>query len=159
MAFETILGVLSIGAGVMGAVGQIQSANAQADAAEQNAEIQRRNAATALASSEADAARTEDRTRRGIATAINNTAGNGIDVTLGTPLDLMSDMAAEGALDAQITRWKGRSGAAGNQMQAAASEASADQMRTAGLFGAGGTLLTSGARYVGTRYQSGKAGY
>jgi hypothetical protein len=126
-----------------------------------NAEQQRINAGVQLNQAEAEAARTEAGTRRRVASGFNQAAASGVDPGYGSPLDLLGDIAAEGALDTQIQRWKGRAGATAQLAQAGAFEQSAlfaddaaDQARTSGFIRAGTTLLGSAAQYGAMRMPS-----
>jgi len=157
----------ALGAGVS-AISAITGGNQQAAAMEQqaaadrrNAEQQRINAGVQLNQAEAEAARTEAGTRRRVASGFNQAAASGVDPGYGSPLDLLGDIAAEGALDTQIQRWKGRAGATAQLAQAGAFEQSAlfaddaaDQARTSGFIRAGTTLLGSAAQYGAMRMPS-----
>jgi hypothetical protein len=149
---ETIA-ALAVASTAVSAASAVSAGQQQAAMANHNADIQRVSAGTALASSEADAARIQDRTRRTLATGVNNQAGSGVDPTTGSPLDVMSDMAAQGSLDSQIAEWKGRQGAAGLEDQAGVSRLQAGQAATAGYMQAGSTLLGGAAR-AGSMYTS-----
>jgi len=144
--------------------GQQQSAamQAQGEADRANAAQARVNAAVQLNQSEAEAVRTEASTRRRVASGFNLAAATGGDAGYGSPLDVLGDIAAEGALDIQIQRWKGR--AAGNQALAQAggfdrsadqAAAAGDQAATAGFVRAGTTLLGGLGQYGSTRVRAG----
>jgi len=145
-AATTAAPYLAIGGSVLSAIGSIQGANAQADALERNAQVARVNAGSALAQSEAEAARQERDNRRRIATAVNAGAASGVDVASGSPLDLMADLAAEASLDEQITRWRGARQANASLTQGRQQLDQAGQTRTAGFMSAGTTLLTGFGR-------------
>ncbi len=150
-------GISTISA-VMGGQQQAAALEQQAEADRRNAQQTRINAAVQLNQAEAEAARTEAGTRRRVASAFNLAGSSGGDPTYGSPLDLMGDMAAEGALDAAIQRWKGRSAAQGALAQAGGLEAqagfndsAADAAGTAGLIRGGTTLLGGLAQYGTTQ--------
>lgn len=149
MEATTIMMAMAAVSGVVGAVGSIQAGNAQSAALERNAEVGKVNAGSQLAQSEAEAARQQTANQRRIATATNAAAGSGVDVGSGSPLDVMGDLAAEGALDEQITRWKGRRAADAYRQQSTNDSAAADQASTAGYLNAGTTLLTTAGRAYG----------
>lgn len=139
---------------IMGGQQQAAAYEQQAEAQRRNAEQARINAAVQMNSAEAEAARTEAQTRRRTAAGFNAAAASGVDPGFGSPLDVLGDIAAEGALDTQIQRWKGR--AAGNaQLAQAASferaagyaDDAASQAGTAGWIRAGTTLLGGLAQY------------
>lgn len=148
----TIIAGISAASGILGAVGSLQAGSAQSAALERNAEIDRQNAAQAMTAAEADVARQQDADRRRRATAFNAAAGSGVDPTGGSPLELMADMAAQGALDQEITRWRGRTRADAYLTQAGNDLAAADQASTASYLSAGSTLLTT----AGRTYQTAK---
>ena len=134
----------------------------QAQQQQNNADQARINAGAALSAGEADAARQQDQTRRRLAAGINQAAGSGVDPGFGSPLDLMADVAAEGALDVQIKRYKARAEAdryvqqgAGFDAQAAASGAAASEAASAGLWRAGTTVLGGFADYGRLRTRMG----
>jgi hypothetical protein len=136
--------------------GQQQQAayEAQAAADRRNADQSRINAGVALNQAEAEAARTEAETRRRVAGGFNSAAASGVDPGFGSPLDVLGDIAAEGALDTQIQRWKGRAGARAQLAQADGFEQSAlfaqdagSAAATSGFIRAGTTLLGGLAQY------------
>jgi hypothetical protein len=154
-------GISAISA-ISGAQQQSAAMATQAEYQRANAEQARINAGSALNASEAEAARAEAQARRRSATAFNAAAGSGVDPTFGSPLDLMADIAAEGALDTQIQRWKGRNQAAGYQTQAgnfeaqgAASDIAGSNVAAAGPIRAGTTLLGGLAQYGMMRSRAG----
>jgi dihydroxyacetone kinase len=152
---------LAMASAGISAISAITGGNQQAAAMEQqaaadraNADQSRVNAAVQLNQAEAEAARTDSQTRRRVAAGFNQAAASGLDPGFGSPLDLLGDIAAEGALDTQIQRWKGRAGGAAQLAQAGAFERSAlfadqgaDQARTSGYIRAGTTLLGGAAQY------------
>lgn len=157
-------GISAISA-VMGGQQQAQALEAQAESDRRNAQQSRINAAVQLNSAEAEAARTEAATRRRVASGFNAAAGSGVDPGFGSPLDLLGDIAAEGALDTEIQRWKGRAAGRAQLAQAGAFEQSAlfaeDNASSAGTTGfirAGTTLLGGLAQYAGMRTTPSVAG-
>lgn len=151
-------GISAISA-ITGGMQQQAALERQADADRRNAEQARINAAAQMNQAEAEVQRGEGETRRRTASAFNLAGASGGDPSYGSPLDLMGDIAAEGALDAQIKRYKGR--AAGNaalaqagalETQAGFSDSAASAAGTAGFVRAGGTLL-SGLGSYGTAQQ------
>jgi hypothetical protein len=145
---------VSVISSIMGGQQQQQALEAQAEGERRNAEQARINAAVQMNSAEAEAARGEAQTRRRVASGFNAAAASGVDPGFGSPLDVMGDIAAEGALDTQIQRWKGQ--AAGNaQLAQAASfdrsagftDDAAGQAGTAGFIRAGTSLLGGLAQY------------
>lgn len=162
VAISTVAAVAGVVSAAIGAVGAISAGNAQnamakrnAAAADTAAENSRGLAGQQLAVGEAEAARTEEATRRRIATASNTFSASGVDTSSGSPLDVVGDIAGEGALDAQIIRWKGRSAANASLVQSGiqTGQASIDlqagsNAQTAGYVGAGTTLLSTASAYA-----------
>jgi hypothetical protein len=77
-------------------------------------------------------------------------AANGVDVTFGTPLDLMVDTAKMGAIDALTIRTNAyrnyddvRNQAVSSRNQAALYDMEARNSRTAGILGAFGSMASS----------------
>jgi len=157
---------VSVISSIMGGQQQAAAYEAQAAADRTRAEQARINAAIQLNQAEAEAARTQGNVRRRVATAFNQAAGSGGDPTYGSPLDLMGDIAAEGALDVQIQRWKGKLGANAALTQAGALDAqagfadsAADAAGTAGFVRAGTTLLGGLAQYGTAQLRMQQPGY
>ncbi len=152
--------VASAAAGAASAVSagnqRAAQAKTQAAATAYNAAQQRAQAEVQLSNAEAEASRGEDLTRRRLASAANAMGASGVQAGGGSGLDLMADLAAEGALDAEITRWRGRQGAISSERQAQALDwqsgiqgAQAKAEKQAGNMQAATTLLTQGARIYG----------
>jgi hypothetical protein len=135
---------------VTGALGSIAGANAQASAAEQQAAFAEQNAAIARQRAASDEARTrrENRRRQGLARATIGASGVTFE---GSPLDVLSDSAAEAELDALTVRQAGELEASGFRQQARNARARASDARTAGRIGAGTALLSGASRLTGGR--------
>lgn len=146
-----LLTSLSVAATGLSALGQIRSAQAAAQTADANAATARVNAGMQLNAAEAEAARIERTTQRRVATARNEFGATGIDTSSGSPLDVMGDMAAEGALDKQIARWRGSTQAAGSQTVAAQQDAARGNAMLAGTLGATTSILTGASNMLSQR--------
>lgn len=148
--------------GYMSSQRQSAALSYQAQTERTAAEQARINAAAALSSGEADVARSENDVRRRVAAGFNQAAGAGVDPGFGSPLDLMADIATEGALDVQIKRYKARAQAQNYLQQgqnfdarAAASDQASSEAAGAGLWRAGTTLLGGVADYGRLRLRMG----
>lgn len=163
----SLMMALAIGSTVVSAAGQIQQANAASSAAKYNAQVQDMNAQIAERRAK-DAiergADEEQRKRREVAKLMGQQtvamAANGVDLSFGSPLDVLVDTATLGELDAltirsnsyreaydhRLAAWNQRTGA---QM----SRAEAKNAKTAGYLGAAGTVLTG----AGNAYKSYKS--
>jgi hypothetical protein len=155
-------GAVSAISAISGGMQQSAALEQQAAADRRNADQARVNAGVALNTAEAEAARTEQQTRRRVATGLNQAAGSGVDPFYGSPLDVLADMSAEGALDKEIIRWKGRNaanaqlGQAGNfETQAGYADQAADDATSAGFVRAGTTVLGAAANYGTMRLRMG----
>ncbi len=159
-----LITALTIGSTLLGAAGQIQSAQAQSSAAKYSAQIGEMNAtladrrardAVARGQEEENKKRLEVGKIRGQQMA--GMAANGVDLSFGSPLDTMIDTATAGELDALTIRtnsyreaYEHQVDAVNKRAGAAMQKASAGNAMTGGYLSAGGTLLTGG----GKAYQS-----
>ena len=130
---------ISAATAAAGAVGAIAAGNAQANAAKFNAMM-------AMDQAKATAGRQEQDTRRKLAEARAAYGAANVDIQ-GTPLEVMSDLATQGALDVQTTLWKG-------QMQAGQDQYQGQQAQTAGYVQAGGSILTGASQMAGTYWKA-----
>lgn len=155
MAGLEVIGALaSVVSGVVGAMGAMQQAEAQARAAEYNAKIQERNALIAdqnrkQAIETADVAATDKRrdNRRVMAQMRAAYGASGIEMA-GSPLDVLEDTALEQELDTQRIKYEGtlraREGAIsmlGMREDATLQRMEASSARSAGGIAAIGSLV------------------
>ena len=141
---------LTLGSTLISTIGSLASGNAQKNALQYNQAVDKINAGTALATSAADAQRSQIRSQREVASAQNQFGASGVNLGSGSPLDVLSDHAAQGALDSEIIRWRGDTQANAYLNNAQQAGYQADQASIAGDIQAGTTLLTQGARYATT---------
>jgi hypothetical protein len=146
---------MTLAASVIGGVGQIQQAQAQASAAEYNAKIGDMNAE--LAERRAKDAiergtKEEQRKRQEVAQIKAKQqaamAANGVDISFGSPLDTLVDTAVMGELDALTIRsntyresYDHRVDAVNKRSQANLSRMEADAAKTGGYIAALGTVV------------------
>jgi hypothetical protein len=158
--------IFSLGSGLVGAFAQIQNARAQAAALEQQARLDgiQAHEETHAAREHLEQGRTQsDRRRR--AGAIQKgaqraaLAANGMDVEGELAIGLLDDTSAIIADDAFAIRENARLEAEGRTQQArnaywraAGNRTRARNARSAGTFGAIGTILSTGAK-VGARFR------
>lgn len=142
-AASTVSSVVSGIGTVLGAFSQIQAGQQQNELAQYNAQIARNNAAAAELSGQQEAGRLYDVNRRRMATARATQGASGADVNLGSPVDVMVDLAGQAALDEEIARWRGRV-----QGQSYRNEATSQlyqgQMAENAAWGKAGTMLLTG---------------
>ena len=148
---------LMVGGGLLSGAGQIASANAQSKAARYNAEVQRNNAMLAerQAKNVLEAGAREEQKQKALTQQLMAKqqaamAANGVDVSFGTPLDLMVDTAKQGAIDALTIRTNAyrnyddvRNQAVASRNQAALYDMEAKNSRTAGILSAFGSMASS----------------
>lgn len=142
---------MSAVAGFQGAQQQASALRAQGEMTRQNALAQRQAGHNSVMQAEAEAARIQDNARRSRAQAFNRSAGMGIDAATGSSGDVLADMAAGSALDAEIARWRGSQEQVARERQADLMMAQAqgfDQQakatQRAAWWRTGATLLTGG---------------
>jgi hypothetical protein len=147
---------LMVGGTLLSGAGQIASSNAEAKAAKYNADVQRQNAQLAdrqarnvLEAGTREEQKQKAQTSQLMAKQQAAQAANGVDVTFGTPLDLMVDTAKQGAIDALTIRTTAyrnyddtRNQAVSYRNQASLYDAQAKNSRAAGILGALGTTVS-----------------
>lgn len=146
---------LTLGSTLLGAAGQIQQAGAQAEAQRYNASVQDMNATLADRKARDAIERgaiTEQRKRQEVQQILGQQqagmAANGVDLSFGSPLDLLVDTAVMGELDALTIRsntyresYDYQVEAVNQRSGATMSRRSADNAQTAGYMNAAGTIL------------------
>ena len=152
---SSITPLLTGGSALLSAIGSVASGKQQAGALDYNAQVDKINAGTALSTSEADVQRQQIAATRAVATGANAYGASGVNLGSGSPLDVLADHAAQGALDSEITRWKGGTQADAYLNNAGQATYQAGQASTAGDIQAGTTLLTTGARYAASQLPRG----
>ncbi len=162
---------LMIGSTLIGAAGQVQQAQATAKANRYNAQVQKMNATIAdnRAKDAIERGKLEEQRKRqevarlqGAQTAAM--AANGVDLSFGSPLDVLVDTAALGEIDALTIRtnayreaYEHKVDAANKRAGAQLSSMSADAAKTGGYLSAAGTILGGGANAYG-QYQKSTMG-
>jgi len=151
--------IMMIGGGLLSGAGQIASASAQSKAAKYNAEVQRQNAMMAerqaknvLEAGAREEQKQKAQTAQLIARQKAAYAASGVDATFGSPLDTQINTAMLGATDAATIKTSTyrnyddvKNQAVSYRNQASLYDMEARNTRTAGLLGAFGTVLTTGA--------------
>lgn len=147
----------SVAGGAVGAVGAIQSGNAQKAAANYNSQVAtedatlaQQNATMAAQSGEAQVGQQQQKTRAYVGAVKANQAARGVDVNSGSAVDVRSSAAELGELDAINIRANAARTAYGYDTQAAGFKGQSqldvyegEQAVTAGEIGAGSTILGS----------------
>lgn len=133
----------------------IQSGNAQKDAADYNAEMQRRKAQDALQRGSIEASAKKDQARRLASTQAEGAAMSGVAINSGTPLALLTETAGIGELNALRTVNNAQREAWGLKAQATLDEFQGDAAQRAGYLNGAGTFLNgASSSYYG--YQASK---
>lgn len=154
---------LLIGGALVSGAGQVASASAQSKAARYNAEVQRNNAMLAerQAKNVLEAGAREEQKQKALTQQLMGKqqaamAANGVDVSFGTPLDLMVDTAKQGAIDALTIKTNTyrnyddvRNQAVSSRNQAVLYDMEAKNSRTAGILSAFGTTLSGVGTGIG----------
>lgn len=150
---------LTIGSSVLGAMGKIQQANAQAAAGEYNAKVAEMNATLSerRAKDALERGKVEEQRKRQEVAQLKGRqmaamAANGVDLSFGSPLDTLVDTAVLGELDALTIRrnfaresYDHRVAAVNGRADATLSRMNADAARTGGWLAAAGTVLGGAA--------------
>lgn len=165
--------ILSFGSTMLGAMGQMQQAEAAASAANYNAQIGDMNAAIAERRSvdAIERGKTEEQRKRQEVARIKGQqtvamAANGVDLAYGSPLDTLVDTAVLGELDALTIRTNTYRESYDYKVDAANKRAGAnlDRMKASsasqgGYLSAMGTILTgAGKMYQGSAGSTGGLG-
>lgn len=143
----TVGDAFTVISGLAGALGSISQANAQADANEYNAQVSEQNAAYARQEAEAEAIRTRRENQRRLGQTAAQYGKAGVVLSEGSPLDVLGDASAEGELDAMIQSYKGERQGRYYDSEAQINRQKAKDARSAGLWNAGSTLLTTGMKF------------
>jgi hypothetical protein len=141
--------VMIVGTAV-GAVGSLQSAQASANAARYNAQINDQNAVVAQSQGKADAFQQEQIGYRSLSAIRAATGASGLQMT-GSPLDVLSSSASQAELDVQKVKYNASLKALGYTNNAALDRNRAKNAEISGLFGAASTSLIGGSRAAGMR--------
>lgn len=145
------LAATAIGTGVS-TYSAYQSGRTAKKAGEYNAEMGRRNAEDALQRGAVEAAERTDRARKAASSQAEGMAMSGVDISTGTPLDLLVETAGIGKLDAMRTMNNATREAWGYKAQADLDDFQGKAAGRAGILNAGSTFLTGASNaYYGYR--------
>lgn len=135
--------VASAGMGALGAIQQGNAAQAQAEAAAQAADYNRKMAEQEAAAEEARRRRESSREMGAIRAGI---AKSGVQ-SAGTPLMVLAQSAEEAEMDALSAKWQGQTSADLYRMEAASARQRGKAAKQAIPFNVGSSLLSSYATY------------
>ena len=168
-AIGVIASVASAAVGAMGAIQQANaasaSANYQAQVNQNNAILAERNAEDARKRGEVEAQEHQRQVSalRGRQTAAM--AANGVDITSGSPLNILADTSQMGALDTKTIRNNAQREALGYESQgmnfkaeAGLNRMQAKSAKTAGMIGAVGSVVSGFGQVADKWYKMGSIG-
>lgn len=137
--------VLGIGSTLVGAIGQIESGNAQKKAAEYNAQVQEIQARQAQDQGVSQATEIAQRTRAKLAGTRAAATESGLELT-GSVTDVLGAVEKQGTLDAMTAVYDSGNRAASLRSSADLSRARGASAQSAGYLGAGQSILTGFSR-------------
>lgn len=149
-ALASIAPAVSLATGAIGAIGAIQSGNAQAAAAEYNAKVQEQQAQVAMDQASAQAAIEARKTRQLVAAAEAGAMESGLTLT-GTTNAVVNQARDEGNMNVLLAMYDGSLKATGYRNNAALDRANAQSSRVAGYFGAATSALGGLSNYYVTQ--------
>lgn len=153
----SILGtVATIGGGVVGAIGAISNANAQAGADRYNAQVAQQNAIAAQQQAEQNAIIQQQTAAKQIGAQIAGYGGSGVVSGEGSALDVLSNSVSSAELDRQTILYKGKLQSLGYQDESQLDEARAGNAQTQGFESAFGTILGTAGK-IATRLPFGSS--
>lgn len=142
------LGLITSG---VSAIGSIVGGQRQATADRYNADLASTEATIARQQSVADATQIQQNARRQIGFAINAAGASGVDPNVGTPVNVVSDLAGQGELSRQLALYRGSLRGISLDSKAAMLRYNAGQAADAGVLTAGTTFLTGYGKYLQTK--------
>lgn len=128
-------------AAAVSAVGAVKQGQAASDAANYNADIARQNAASAEAQGEAADAMLKRQQEQRMGAAIAAFGAAGVDLTSGSPSDVLADNARQSTLDRLTQKYNYKMRALGYSDQAGLDDSNAANSRTAGYFNGASAAL------------------
>lgn len=155
MCGPVAIGAAMLASAAVSAYSQKKNADYQADIANYNADVAENSANDAINRGNADAAQQRARARQLSGTQTATLAASGVDLGGGTAVDIFSQTAGMGELDALTAVNNAQRQAYGLQAQAAGQRSQAQAATASGNFGAGMTLLNGALGAYGTYSQLG----
>lgn len=135
-------------AAAVSAVGAVKQGQAASDAANYNADIARQNAASAAQQGEAADAMLKRQQEQRMGAAIASFGAAGVDLTSGSPSDVLAENARQSTLDRLTQKYNYKMRALGYQDQAGLDDANAANSRTAGYFNGASAALQGTASAI-----------
>jgi hypothetical protein len=138
---------LLVASSAVGAIGAIKQGNDAAAAGNFNAAQLESRAQTERDQAAAQAQIDQQNTRRRMGEAYAAAGASGIDPSQGSPLSVMSDLAAQGELTRRLSLYRGDVAATGDLNQAAVSRYQGKLAQQAGMMKGVGILVGNAAAY------------
>lgn len=129
--------------GIVGAYGTYQQGQTNAEIANANAKTAEYAAQDALRRADKDAEAVQRRTAQMVGAQRAGFAAKGLDISDGTPADVIDQTNFFGVADAGTARYNGKVEAYNDRSRAAGFSAQAQAAQSNGIYGAAGSLLTS----------------
>jgi hypothetical protein len=141
--------VLAVAGTAMQAIGQVRQGQAAKAAADYNAQVANNNAIVAEQQAQSQAMVQGRRATMQNGGLLANMAANGVDVGEGSPLDILSQSAANAEMDRQNIIYNGRVKAQSLRNQAQLDTFQGETAQQNGWMSAAGTLLSGGSKAWG----------
>lgn len=154
-ALPVIAIVSSIAATGLSMYAGIQQGKMEQDAMEYQASVEEYNAQLARQSARSEAEQHREDVRRKISTQRAHMSAAGVDISDGSPLELFTDTAYRGEMDAQRILYQGEIQALARGQNAALARYQGKSSKKAGAWKAAGTLLTGASRTASVASASG----
>ena len=147
-ALAPIIPYLMAGAAVVSAVGAVRQGQAAAASADYNAKVAEQNAQIANAQGNAAVEAQQRDAQRRMGAAVAAYGASGVQLSDGSPMDVLEESARNSALDAATLKYNYRLRGMGFENQAALSSAQSGFASTSGYLNAGAALASGVAQGI-----------
>ena len=147
-ALAPIVPYLMAGAAVVSAVGAVRQGQAAAASADYNAKVAEQNAQIANAQGNAAVEAQQRDAQRRMGAAVAAYGASGVQLSGGSPMDVLEESARNSALDAATLKYNYRLRGMGFENQANLYSAQSGFASTAGYLGAGAALASGTANAI-----------
>jgi hypothetical protein len=145
-ALPYVAAAATVASTAVAAYGAVQQGQSQAEADRYNRQLQQQEAEVATQQAEAQVASDKQLATRQMGEIAASYGASGVDVGQGSPLEVLSDQAAEAQIKQNIATYRARVAATGDVNSANLYGLYADQARQAALARAGSTILTGASQ-------------
>lgn len=147
-ALAPIVPYLLAGSAVVSAVGAIRQGQAAAASADYNAKVAQQNAQISAAQGNAAVEAQQRDAQRRIGAAVAAYGASGVQLSDGSPMDVLEESARNSALDAATLKYNYKLRGMGFENQASLYSAQSGFASTAGYLGAGAALASGTANAI-----------